>query len=541
VRPFDPRLARDLKPVRGTIGFTAVLHFLAAVLLVIQSLVAAAAITQSFIWEWDLNRTLPLILIAAGAWAARVILVSVNESVARKFGLKSVAVVRENTLRQLLKTPASRLPLGAGEISTLLTRGIEGIEVYVSKYLPQLVISVIVPLGMGLVILWLDPLSALILAITIPLIPLFMILVGWFTNDQVELHWQRVLAVAGTLADLLNGLPELKVFGRARAQGERIRELSNNQRIATMKVLRLSFLSAMVLELLATISVALIAVGIGLRLVNGEMELWRGLAALVLAPEVYAPLRMLGVHFHAAADGLEAWSRVKQLLDAKPLESGSKILPASSLKLEWTELQVEIGNQVLTLPAGSVSNELLSVAGPSGCGKSTLIECLLGMRDVQNGEIQVSAAGESIAVADLSISEYHARIGYVGQDAWLGAGTTREVVTRNAGRPVADNEIEEVFANLRLDIDLDKPISDRSQGVSIGQRRRLAVARALLRRPDLLILDEPAAALDVETEVAVVHALKQYASVGHTVLVVAHRESFIAAADKVLDFKQVRV
>lgn len=539
MRPFDPRLARELKPVRGTIGFTAVLHFLAAVLLVVQSLVAAAAITQSFIWEWDLQQTLPLILIAAGAWALRVILVSVNESVSRKFGLKSVAQVRENTLRQLLKTPAARLPMSAGEISTLLTRGIEGIEIYVSKYLPQLVISVIVPLGIGIVIFWLDPLSALILAITIPLIPLFMILVGWFTNDQVEVHWQRVLAVSGTLADLLNGLPELKVFGRARAQSERIRDLSTSQRIATMKVLRLSFLSAMVLELLATISVALIAVGIGLRLVNGEMELWRGLAALVLAPEVYAPLRALGVHFHAAADGLEAWTRVKQLLDTEPLASGEAELPAGSIGLEWSELEVVVGDQTLHLPAGHANAELFAIAGPSGCGKSTLIDCLLGMRTPVTGKISVNAGNQQHPISELDIAKYHARTGYVGQDAWLGAGTTREVVTRNAGRDVTDSEINEVFADLRLDIDLEKNITDRSQGVSIGQRRRLAVARALLRHPDLLILDEPAAALDVDTEVAVVHALKQYANAGHTVIVVAHRESFIRAAHKVLEFKRV--
>jgi thiol reductant ABC exporter CydD subunit len=540
MRPFDPRLARDLKPVRGTIIFTTILHFVAALLVVTQSVVAAHVITNAFIWQWNLDRALPLLLLAAGAWSLRVILVSFNDAVARNYGLRAVSDVRQKTVAKLLKTPAHRLPLSAGKISTLLTRGIEGIEIYIARYLPQLVISAIVPASMVAVVFFLDPIAAVILVITLPLIPLFMVLVGWFTNDQVEKHWQRVLAVSGTLADLLNGLPELKVFGRAKAQANKIKELGETQKDATMKVLRLSFLSAMVLEFLATISVALIAVSIGLRLVYGEMELWRGLAALVIAPEVYAPLRMLGVHFHAATDGLEAWNRIKQLLDVESAEVGTKVIPVESpITIEWSELDVVVGDRILHLPSGSAAADFLAIAGPSGCGKSTLIDCMLGIRTPINGEIIYVSGGQRYPVTELDLAKLHNRIGYVSQNAWLGEGTVREVVCRGLGRLVSDSEINLLLNHLKLDLDLEIQISDRSQGVSLGQRRRLAVARALLRKPDILILDEPAAALDVETELAVVRELKKYANLGVTVVVVAHRESFISAADRVLDFKRV--
>ncbi|MEY3408047.1 MAG: thiol reductant exporter subunit CydD [Actinomycetota bacterium] len=541
MRPFDPRLAKDIRPVRGTIGLTAVLHFFATALLIAQSILAAHVITNAFIWQRDLAESLPLLLAALGAWVGRTILVSASDSTARYFGLRSVAVARAEALKKLLAAPAHRLPLAAGEISTLLTRGIEGLEIYVARYLPQLVISALVPAAMVFVVFLLDPLSALILVITLPLIPLFMVLVGWFTNDQVEKHWQRVLAVSGTIADLLNGLPELKVFGRARAQAEAIQKLGDAQKVATMKVLRLSFLSALVLELLATISVALIAVGIGLRLVNGEMELWRGLAALIIAPEVYAPLRMLGVHFHAASDGLEAWARIKSLLDVEPLKFGEEVLPDGPLAVEWDDLVVQVGDSELRIPAGSADSEFFAIAGPSGCGKTTLIECILGLRTPISGSIRIRSGEKQLDLKQIDIQRCHKRLGYVGQSAWLGEGTVRDVVTMNSPRTISDAEILELFSHLNLELPLSTPISDRSQGVSIGQRRRLAVARALLRQPDLVILDEPVAALDVATELAVAHTLKQYAELGRTVIVVAHRESFIKAADEVLDFKRVRV
>lgn len=542
MRPFDPRLARDLKPVRGTISFTAFLHVIVTALLVTQSIVAAHVMTNAFIWQWDLQRALPLLILAVGAWSLRVILVSVNDSVARKFGLKAVSDIRRKTLAKLLQTPAHRLPLSAGEISTLLTRGIEGIEIYVARYLPQLVISAIVPASMVAVVFFLDPISAVILMITLPLIPLFMVLVGWYTNSHVARHWQKVLAVSGMLADLLNGLPELKVFGRAKAQAQRIKELGDTQKEATMKVLRLSFLSALVLEFLATISVALIAVSIGLRLVYGEMELWRGLAALVIAPEVYAPLRMLGVHFHAATDGLEAWSRIKQLLDVEPASDGGKTIPnGQSISVEWSELSVAVGDRILQLPGGTADGDLLAIVGPSGCGKSTLIDCLLGIRSPLTGDIYFCSGERKYSMSELNLVELHKRFGYVSQNAWLGEGTIREVVTRGIGREVSDVDISALLRQLHLELDLGVQISDRSQGVSLGQRRRLAVARALLRKPEILVLDEPAAALDVETEQAVISVLQDFANSGSSVIVVAHRESFIEAADRVLDFKRTRV
>lgn len=537
MRPFDPRLGRDIRPIRGAIATTAVLSFLAAAFLVVQALCVAQAVTTAFLDRAPWSKVSTLVLVGALAWISRVLLTSLNEAVSRKAGLKAVAEIRAQSVKHILRIPQHRLPMPTGALTALLNRGIDGVEIYVTRYLPQLVIAAIVPLGIGAVVLWLDPLAAVILVFTMPLIPLFMALVGWFTSDHVDRHWQRVVAVSGTLADLLSGLPELKIFGRARAQAQQIQTLGDQQKDATMKVLRLSFLSAFVLELLATISVAIIAVEIGLRLTNGEMELWRGLAALILAPEVYAPVRMLGVHFHAAADGLEAWNKVKDVLDTPSIETGSGNLATNELSAQWTDLEVVVSDRNIHVPAGSIAaGQLTAVVGPSGCGKSTLLQVLLGNRDIASGELTWTSGSRNIPSTDINKHDLYSHIAYVGQNAWLGEGTVREVVTRGNDRDFSDSEVQAMLESLSLDVDMNTEISDRSQGVSVGQRRRLAVARALLRSPKVLILDEPAAALDPETETVLIAAIKSYVVGGGAAIVVAHRSGFRNISDQLIDF-----
>lgn len=537
MRPFDPRLGRDIRPIRGAIATTVVLSFLSSAFLVVQAVCVAQAVTSAFLDRAPWSKVGTLVIVGALAWIGRVLLTSLNEAVSRKAGLKAVAEIRSQSVQHILQIPQHRLPMPTGALTALLNRGIDGVEIYVARYLPQLVIAAIVPLGIGGVVLWLDPLAALILVLTMPLIPLFMALVGWFTSDHVDRHWQRVVAVSGTLADLLSGLPELKIFGRARAQAQQIQILGDQQKDATMKVLRLSFLSAFVLELLATISVAIIAVEIGLRLTNGEMELWRGLAALILAPEVYAPVRMLGVHFHAASDGLEAWNKVKNVLDTPMVATGSVFSSAGNLSVKWTELEVLVSDRKIHIPAGSISTgELTAVVGPSGCGKSTLLNVLLGNRDIASGKLTWVSGSETMDSTCIDKLDLYSKIAYVGQNAWLGEGTIREVVTRGNSQKFDDSQLQDMLKSLALDIDLSTEISDRSQGVSVGQRRRIAVARALLRSPKILVLDEPAAALDPETEIVLIAAIENYVAAGGSAIVVAHRPGFRSIANQVIDF-----
>lgn len=545
MRPFDPRLAKFIKPVRATIGLTAVLSFAAAACLVVQAVALAQAISFAFLDHESLEALTNLLVIGLGAWLVRTALTAVGDWWARRAGLQTVAQARSLALSRITMAPQTTVALEQGAMSTLLTRGVEGLETYVARYLPQLVISAIVPLGLGLTILWLDPLAAVIIAITIPLIPIFMALVGWFTQSNVEKHWQKVLSLSSTIADLMNGLPELSIFGRARAQAAEIDRLGRAQQTATMKVLRLSFLSAFVLELLATISVAIIAVAVGLRLVNGEMELWKGLAALVLAPEVYAPLRMLGVHFHAAADGLEAWAHIDRVLLATERERGTAHFPRSmsargGVGLNWSDLKVQLGDRTIHIPAGRArAGEVTAVVGPSGCGKSTLLSVALGNVIPVAGTC-LYLGEESKAMPDeIAAPELAANVGYVAQNPWLGEGTVFEVVTRGISREVAAADVVRLMEALGVSLSLDAHISDRSQGVSVGQRRRLAVARAILRKPRVLILDEPSAALDDASEVALLDVLRGMARDGTAVLIVAHRDSVREIADNVVDFTVV--
>lgn len=521
MRPFDSRLAKEIRPIKGAIGFTAVLAFIAAIALVVQAIFSARAISDAFLLQKSITTVLPLILIAIIAWVVRTLVTSLNEGLSRRYGLSAVAQTRELAVSKVMQLQSLPMPIGGAV--TLLTRGIEGLEIYVSKYLPQLVISAIVPAGIGAVIFWLDPLAALILIFTIPLIPLFMALVGWFTSTNVEKHWNQVTKLSATIADLMSGLPELIIFSRAKQQASEIQRLGKLQQTATMKVLRLSFLSAFVLELLATISVAIVAVAIGLRLVNGEMELWKGLAVLILAPDVYAPLRMLGVHFHAATEGMEAWNQVKSILDAPYVLRGETERDITSLS--WPAQSVQLGETKLEIPAGNVlPTSITVITGRSGSGKTTLLKIICG---------EVNGIS---SVSDLSQAAFARNIALVEQNAVLPEGQVRELLKYGQDADVSDEDILFTLSELGLELPLTQEISDRNVGVSVGQRRRLAIAHALLRKPKILLLDEPSAALDDESEKQIFRAIKNFANNGGAVLLVAHRKSFLEIADQHINF-----
>ena len=530
MKPFDIRLAREVKPIKSMIGFTVILQLLSNIAFIAQSLVIAQVISQVFLQRATLASQLTSIAFGFLAWVCRVLLTSVAEWKARISGLRTVGALRVETLEKIAQISPQNISLPSGSLLTLLTRGIDGLEIYVARYLPQLILSALVPPLLTAVIAWLDVTSAAIIVVTIPLIPIFMALVGWFTQSNVKRHWQEVNRLAATIADLLDGLPELKIFGRSQGLAKEIRVLGEQQKVATMRVLSLSFLSAFVLELLATISVALIAVGIGVRLVNGEIELWRGLAALIMAPEVYAPLRLLGVHFHAAAEGLEAWEQLKAIRYQPSLSHGDVVLQGS-VTCEWTPLLVKFGEHEIHIPQGVARpGSFTVVQGPSGCGKSTLLKVILGNQNVLSGHVVLQTSETSCSPLDIAEHAFSETFGYVGQDAWLGEGTIQDLLGAEA---------QDLLNDLGVDLPLDTEVSDRSQGISVGQRRRIAVAREMLRQPRILLLDEPAAALDDESETALIKALRNYAAAGHTVIAVAHRVSMVKAADHVVHFHEV--
>lgn len=521
MKPFDPRLAKEIRSIKGNITFTVLLASLSAISLVFQAIFTAQAISLAFLSNKSIFEIMPYVVISATAWILRTIFTSVNDFISRRYGIRAVADLRQKAVDQVLKI--RKLPMPSGGALTLITRGIEGMEIYVARYLPQLVISAVVPIGIGAVILWLDPLAALILVITIPLIPLFMALVGWFTASNVEKYWKQATNLSSTMVDLLNGLPELTIFNRAKQQATAIERLGKLQQTATMKVLKISFLSALVLEILATISVAIIAVAIGLRLVNGEMQFWTGLAVLILAPEVYAPLRMLGMHFHAAAEGMEAWNQVKIILDAPAVERGNETKALS--QITWPVQEINHGNLRLKIPAGKVeAGKLTVVVGPSGVGKSSLLRMICG---------EVSGECSSNVLSQESFAK---NVALVDQFAKLSEGTVRQVLNYGRTKEATDEELISIMNDLGLSLSLEQFVSDRSIGVSIGQRRRLAIAHAALREPRFLLLDEPSAALDEHSENLILEHINKFVRNGGAVLTVAHRKKFSEEADHLIDF-----
>ncbi|GGU81409.1 ABC transporter [Streptomyces albospinus] len=431
---------------------------------------------------------------------------------------------------------AGTLEMRTGELTTLATRGIDALDDYFARYLPQLGLAVVVPVAVLARIVTGDWISALTIVITLPLIPLFMILIGWATQSRMDRQWRLLARLSGHFLDVVEGLPTLKVFGRAKAQAASIRAITGEYRRATLRTLRIAFLSSFALELLATISVALVAVGIGMRLVNGELDLYTGLMVLVLAPEAYLPLRQVGAQYHAAAEGLSAAEEIFAVLETRPRTPGTAPAPAGTALTVDGLVVRHPGRAADSLPETSFEvrpGETVALVGPSGAGKSTLLSVLLGFTAPSEGRVLVD--GQDIAT--LSPESWHGRIAWVPQHPHLFAGTIAENV--RLARPDADDAavrtaLEDAGALDFVDALPEGPatrLGESGAGLSAGQRQRLALARAFLADRPILLLDEPTANLDGETEEAIVAAVRRLA-VGRTVLMVVHRPALLAVADR---------
>lgn len=316
MKPIDPRLLRYARATRLFMLAVVALGVLGAALVIAQAMLIAEVVVGAF-QHGDSLAALrsPLVLLAAVA-LGRALVAWLTELAAHR----ASAAVKSELRGRLLERAAALGPgwLGGqrtGSLVALATRGVDALDDYFSRYLPQLGLAVVVPAAVLLRVVTEDWVSAAIIVGTLPLIPLFMILIGWVTRSQTDRQWRLLSRLSGHFLDVVAGLPTLKVFGRAKAQAESIRRITGEYRQATMRTLRIAFLSSFVLELLATLSVALVAVTIGMRLVHGDMDLYIGLVILVLAPEAYLPLRQVGVQYHAAAEGLAAAEEIFEVLE----------------------------------------------------------------------------------------------------------------------------------------------------------------------------------------------------------------------------------
>jgi thiol reductant ABC exporter CydD subunit len=437
---------------------------------------------------------------------------------------------------------------GTGDLAALTTRGIDALDGYFARYLPQVLLAVIVPILVVAAVLAVDWISAAIMAVTLPLIPVFMALVGMATRAGTDRQFRALQVLAGHFLDVVSGLTTLKIFGRSRAQIGVIREVTDRYRRRLMATLRITFLSSLVLELLASVSVALIAVGIGLRLLDGHMDLRAALFVLVLAPEAYLPLRQMGAEFHASAEGVSAADQVFEVLGRPvPARGTGTDVPdpaAAGLVIESLAYtypgrdRPALDGVTLVVPPG----EVLAVTGPSGSGKSTLLAVLLGFIQPDAGAVRV---GE-VDLASLDPDAWRRRIAWVPQRPHLFAASVADNI--RLGRPDAawpDVQRAVAAAGLRELVDrlpdgLDTVLGQDGAGLSAGERQRVAVARAFLRDAPLLLLDEPTANLDGRTEADVLAAVARL-SAGRTVVLVAHRPALLSLADQVIDLTRAEV
>ncbi|MTE11288.1 ATP-binding cassette domain-containing protein [Nocardia sp. CT2-14] len=587
-RPVDPRLWRHARSARSYLGLSVGLSLVTTGCIVIAALalarVLAGVITapeHRRIGSWTVELVIfalaVLCRVAATWWQSRL---------AHRAGAQVVAELETAALNAGAQLPPRALESRRTELAVVVGSGLSGLRAYLAGYLPALLLAALVPPVVLAMIAAHDWVSGLIILVTLPLIPIFMILIGLLTQGKSADTLAATTRLSDQLLDLFAGMPTLRALGRetgrpasgaagawavstntADAEGDhgarqddsprsmagRVRELGDVLHRRTMSALRLAFLSSMVLEMLATLCVALVAVSIGMRLVFGHMGLYAGLLALILAPEVYLPLRAVGERFHAAQDGMAAADKAFAILEpgaeqAPITEAGSPApqrTPATHRNLhghiDIRDLAVRSrdGSAPAGLSATLRPSTVTALTGPNGCGKSTALQAILGLLTPDAGNVLV----DGVPVAALDLDDWWSRIAWLPQRPVLIPGTLRANLEL-LGPPSGPDQVDAACVATGFDAVLDTlparwdtVVGTGGLGLSLGQRQRLALTRTLAAPRDILLLDEPTAHLDDTSEAKVLAALAARAHAGATVVVVAHRPSVLAVADHIVEVR----
>jgi ATP-binding cassette subfamily C protein CydD len=554
VRPLDPRLVRQASAARAFLGGAVGCGLVMTALVLAQAGLLAHVIAHA---SQGIQPLWISLVVLAGVLLARAVVGYGGEALALRAAAATKSQLRRKLLRHIVDLGPQWLGRRShGELVALAGRGLDALDPYFARYLPQLVLSSIVPVAVLVRIAGADLASAITIGVTLPLIPVFMALIGWHTEARTKRQWKLLSRLAGHFLDVVEGLPTLKVFGRAKAQAETIRRVTQEHRQATMATLRITFLSSLALELIATLSTALVAVEVGLRLLGGSLGYESALLVLLLAPEVYLPLRSVGAQFHAAAEGVAAAADVLDVLDEelqRPIRTASSTGPrdvdlqAQRIHFDWVSVRYPGRDRPALdgLCECIEPGEHVAVVGPSGAGKSTLLALLLGF-------VQPSAGAVRIGDVDLpeldqdAVAGLRRQIAWVPQNATLFGGSIadnirlgdRTASAQDIARAAEQAGLAPLIAALPDGIDTE--VGERGSLLSTGQRQRIAIARALVRDPALLLLDEPAAHLDAETADEVLTAVTSFGR-KRTLIVVTHDPVWASGADRVLTLKDGRL
>jgi ATP-binding cassette subfamily C protein CydD len=535
-------LVKQVRSARVAVGFAVALGLLAAAATILQLVVLSEVVAGVFLEGSNLVEVRGLLVLLLCASLLRSVLLWGREVAAQRGAVRVKSDLREKLFAHVLRLgPSYTEEERTGELTTTATEGIEKLDAYVGRYLPQVFLSVLVPLMIAGYVLPRDPSSAILLLVTAPVIPVLMVLVGSYAEEHTRRQWGALSRMGASFLDAMQGLTTLKVFGRSAEEGEKLASASEEFRTRTMKVLRYAFLSGFVLEFMTAAAIGLIAVTLGVRVISGNMPFEVAFLVLLLAPEFYKPLRELGVHRHAGMEGSAAAERIFEILST-PVRvtqgSGAAHPLPDGISIELSDVgysypggeRAALSELTLALPAATRT----ALVGRSGSGKSTLVNLLMRFVDPESGSIRANG----VQITDLPARVWRENLALVPQRPHLFHGSVLENI--RLARPRASREEVQGAVELagatgfirQLPDGFDTQIGERGARLSGGEAQRIAIARAFLKDAPVLVMDEPTSSLDPESERLIRSALERLAA-GRTVLVVAHRLGTVRNADRI--------
>ncbi|MDO5673164.1 MAG: thiol reductant ABC exporter subunit CydD [Actinomycetaceae bacterium] len=551
MKPLDSRLLRYASSTRKYIIFIAIAGILSAALIIAQDILISLAISPIIIafspggpGALYLHNQLPIVMGLGIIVLLRALIILIRESRAHRAATAVIKELRGKVLDHATKLGPRWRATNAADTVTLTSRGLEDLQPYFTQYLPQLLLSLTVTPMVLLVILILDFWSAVVALIALPLIPIFMILVGRLTKEFSDRKLATMQNLGRQLIDLIAGLTTLKALGRESGPATHVERLGKEHVRTTMDTLKVAFLSGGILEFISTLSVALVAVEVGLRLVYGNIDLFTGLVVIMLAPEVFDPVRQVGKHFHASADGVAAAEASFAILEQTPPTPGTQSAPhLTGATIEVRDLSVAARGAwapaalSFSLQPGTVT----ALKGSSGAGKSTAAMCLLKHLHPDKGSIVIHSGDTHVDLNDISDESWWAQSTWVPQQPVITPGTIKEAVLGSNTAALTTQIEEAALSTGLLDVITSLPegwdtvIGQGGIGLSVGQRQRLALTRALLTDDQLVVMDEPTAHLDANLELNVLNTIERLKAKGKTVVVIAHRAALVNIADFVVE------